>query len=130
MAGTSPAPRRADCASACGCPVTSGTATFFEATATDNVTVSPFPTFVPAAGCCEITTPGGFVDGVFAIADFNPAVFSFCTASELWRPVTAGTATFAGPLETSSVTALPTSATVPAGGSVPITRPFAIEALG
>src|SRR5207244_7984822 len=41
-----------------------------------------------------------------------------------------GTRTCMGPLETSTVTALPTSETVPAGGSVPITRPCAIDALG
>ena len=75
------------------------------------------PGALPAAGC-RVTSP-----------TLRPAPDRAAVAAAWDWPVTSGTLTGAGPLETSTVTALPTLACPPAAGSVPITWPAATVSL-
>src|SRR5438445_7624559 len=95
-------------------------------------TLLPLGSDTPPCGDCASTLPGVCcADTRDEIAPTSrPTLVSAASAAVCDSPSTSGTRTCVGPLETSSVTALPTSATVPAGGSVPITRPCAIDALG
>ena len=59
----------------------------------------------------------------------RPAVVRVASAAFCVWPVTSGTCTCAGPLETNTVTGLPTCTTIPADGSVETTWPCATFAL-
>src|SRR5438552_19074849 len=73
-----------------------------------------------------MTCPAGVVvDVCGVVVTENPAPWSVDFACDSGSPVTSGTATFGLPLETSSVTALPTSTDWPDDGSVPIALPEA-----
>src|SRR3954449_7491975 len=98
-------------------PTTSGTVTCFGPDETTSVTVESLAASAPAPGWVRITRPAAtslLASSVFATR--NPASTRRCVASTWSRPDTSGTATGAGPAETTRVTGLLGSTRVPAGG--------------
>ena len=110
---------------------TPGTATSFGACATTRFTFPPVGSVAGAAGDCERTVSGVWLAETWSVIapSARPAVVRFASASFCVWPVTSGTCTWAGPLETNTVTGLPTCTTIPADGSVEITCPCATFAL-
>src|SRR5438309_4080120 len=89
------------------------------------VTVSPFLASAPAVGSCLITLPTwlGVVVTASATSTTNPAASRLLVASSWVWPTTLGTLIVSGPCETTSVTLLPLSTSVPGGGSLLMTTP-------
>ncbi len=69
----------------------------------------PAFTEVPGAGDCERTVPGFSVveARLVTVPTTSPAFVSVASAADWDWPITSGTLTGAGPLETSTVTGLP-----------------------
>jgi hypothetical protein len=84
-------------------------------------------TLVPAAGLSLITLPDATVllDAVATVPTTKPAPLIAVEAAACVSPTTFGTATLAGPVETTRFTAEPTFTLVPAVGLSLITLPFA-----
>ena len=82
-------------------------------------------------GDCERTVSGVWLAETWRVIapTAKPAVVRVASAAFCVCPVTSGTCTWAGPLETDTVTGLPTCTTIPADGSVEITCPCATFAL-
>ena len=71
--------------------------------------VSPGLHRLPVAGDCESTVPAVSLDGAsVTVPTFSPACASVSSAAASSCPVTFGTLTFSGPVDTSTVTGLPT----------------------
>src|SRR5438445_7369335 len=103
--------------------MTFGTVTFCGPDETVIVTVEPLAAWVPAGGSVLITLPlGTLSDGWLWLRVLNPAWPSWLAATSASWPVTSGTATFSGPLDTMRVTVAPLAALVLAAGSWLITR--------
>ena len=79
------------------------------------------------AGDCEITVPGDCVlETCWVIAPTSSFALVSVDSAAVWDwPTTSGTPTDAGPLETNTVTWLPTWTSVPAEGLVLMTWPLA-----
>src|ERR1700730_5183580 len=120
-----PASPSAAAASASLLPTTLGTAAMFEACATVRLTAPPACSGVPVAGDCESTVPGDCVveTRCVTVPTVRDALVSVASAAVWDWPVTAGTRTGAGPLDTSTVPGSPTCTSVPADGLVALTRP-------
>src|SRR3954447_20223339 len=105
-------------AAVCVRPTTSGTATCGGPDETTSATALPTFTWVAAAGFSLITDPDATVplDAVVTVPTVRPAVVIADVAATCVRPTTFGTATCAGPDETTSATALPTVTCVAAVG--------------
>ena len=122
-----PASSSASCASAAGTGfvVTSGTSTSGGALATTIATVLPGATLVPLAGSCSSTSPSSAsVVSRSVTSATRPTAASARSAEAREEPTTSGTVTGSAPRETTSVTSVPRSTTVPSGGAVSITRPL------
>src|SRR5207237_339701 len=102
-----------------------GVVCVFEAsTPTESFTSEPLRTRRPEAGLCVSTSPTWDSCSVFCCTALG------VTPALRDSPRRSGTRTGAGPLETFTSTTLPACSSVPAGGSVPITRPALIVGLG
>src|SRR6267142_1346828 len=106
-------------------PTTFGTATCGGPLETTRVTALPCVTCVPAVGDWLITDPAGTVvlEAVVTAPSVRFAPVIALVAAASVNPTTFGTATCGGPLETTSVTALPCVTCVPAAGDWLITDP-------
>src|SRR4029079_12619184 len=126
-----PAPVIAVDAAACVRPATVGTATCAGPDETTRVTALTTLTCLPADGVELITEPDGTValDCVVMVPTVRPAPVIAVDAAACVRPPTVGTATCAGPEDTTRFTALPTLTCVPADGVELITEPAATVAL-
>ena len=92
-------------------------------------TFEPFGTRSPPAGSVAVTW--SFVSpGTMCSTGFSPALTSACCASGHFWPLTVGTVTFGGPVETQIVTVPPFSSFEPAAGSCLKTMPFLYLSLG
>src|SRR5438067_1855928 len=112
-------------------PTRLGTATRLVACASVRLTFAPERTDVPGRGDCESTVSAVSLDTwCVSLPTASPAFLSAASAALRDSPRTSGTRTGAGPLETFTSTTLPACSSVPAGGSVPITRPALIVELG
>src|SRR6202034_3876870 len=106
-------------------PTTLGTAVCLNACATTIVTWLPTLSVEPALGDWEMTVPGeGSATSRLTTLTFSPAAASVAVASACDSFVTSGTLASTGPLDTSTVIALPTCTSVPAAGLVEITIPL------
>src|SRR5204863_20186 len=126
-----PAPVMALAAAACVWPTTFGTATWAGPLETTRLTAEPLATLVPAAGLSLMTVPEATVvlDCIVTVPRVRPApVMALVAAACVW-PTTFGTATWAGPLETTRLTAEPFATLVPAVGLSLITVPEATVVL-
>src|SRR5947209_18171058 len=85
---------------------------------TTRFTAEPLLTCVPAAGLELITVPEGTVllDAVVTVPSTRPALVIALVAAVCVMPTTLGTATCAGPDETTRFTAEPALTWVPAAG--------------
>src|SRR4029078_13556683 len=106
-------------AAVCVRPTTLGTATCGRPVEITSVTTLPTVTCVPAAGDCLITEPAGTV--VLAAVEspsprLSPAPMIAVLAAVCVRPTTFGTATCAGPVDTSTETAVRAATLRPALG--------------
>src|SRR4051812_9806639 len=128
---TRPAPVIAVVALVCVRPTTFGTATCAGPDETTSATALPTFTCVAAVGFWLITDPAGTValDVVVTAPTTRPASVIVVVAAACVRPTTFGTATCAGPDETTSATALPTFTCVAAVGFWLITDPAGTVAL-
>src|SRR4029079_7046075 len=126
-----PAPVIAEEAAACVRPATVGTVTCAVPEDTTRFTALPTLTCVPADGLELITKPAGTVAlaCVEIVPTTRPAPVSADAAAACVRPATVGTATCAGPEDTTRLTALPTLTCVPADGLELITEPAGTVAL-
>src|SRR6185295_11854917 len=108
----------ADVAAACVRATTFGTATCGGPDETTCATALPTFTCVAAVGFSLMPHPDGTVvlDAVVTVPTVRPAVVIADVAAVCVRPTTFGTATCAGPDETTSATALPTFTCVAAAG--------------
>ncbi len=80
---------------------------------------------MPPAGLCRTTWPEGAVEfGADFGSTTKPAACSWLVAVLWLSPTTLGTATFAAPVETNSLTVLFFATVVPNGGLVLITSPL------
>jgi hypothetical protein len=124
---TRPAPEMAVVAAACVSPITSGTDTFAGPLETTRLTAEPALTEVPATGLSLITLPEAtlLLDCVVTVPATRPAPVMAVVAAACVSPTTFGTDTFAGPLETTRLTAEPALTEVPATGLSLITLPEA-----
>jgi hypothetical protein len=124
---TSPAPVIAVLAAPCVLPTTFGTDTFAGPLETTKLTAEPAFTLVPATGFSLITLPEATVplEAVVTVPTTNPAPVIAVLAALCVSPTTLGTDTFAGPLDTTKLTAEPTLTVVPATGFSLITLPEA-----
>jgi hypothetical protein len=122
---TSLADVMADVAAACVDPTTFGTATFAGPDDTTSLTADPVLTWVPATGLSLITLPEGTVldEAVVTVPTTSVAVVMAEVAAACVEPTTFGTATFAGPDDTTRLTAEPVLTWVPATGLSLITVP-------
>src|ERR1019366_3188787 len=124
---TRPAPVIAVDAAACVCPTTFGTATGAGPVEITRFTADPKATSVPATGLSLITLPDATVplEAVVTVPTTRPAPVIAVVAAACVCPTTFGTATCAGPVETTRFTADPRVTSVPATGLSPITLPDA-----
>jgi hypothetical protein len=124
---TKPAPVMAEVATACVSPTTFGTDTCAGPLDTTKLTDEPTLTLVPAVGLSLITLPEATVllEAVVTVPTTKPAPVMDVVAAACVAPTTLGTATLAGPLETTKLTAEPTLTLVPAVGLSLITLPAA-----
>ena len=83
----------------------------------------PFGTDCPAAGSVAVTT-SAVLPGTMYFTGCSPALTRSACAFVHDSPLTAGTVTFGGPVETQSVTVPPLSIFVPGLGSCLKTIPF------
>jgi hypothetical protein len=122
---TSVAVVMADVAAACVDPTTFGTATFAGPDDKTKLTADPVLTCVPAAGLSLITLPEGTMldDAVVTVPTTSVAVVMAEVAAACVDPTTFGTATCAGPDETTRLIADPELTWVPARGFSLITLP-------
>src|SRR6185312_10032732 len=119
-------------AAVCVSPTTLGTATCGRPVEITSVTTLPTVTCVPAVGDWLITEPAGTV--VLAAVEspsprLSPAPMIAVLAAVCVTPTTFGTATWAGPLETVRLTALPGVTRVPPPGFWLMTDPAGTVAL-
>jgi hypothetical protein len=114
-------------AAACVNPTTFGTATLAGPVDTTKFTADPTFTLVPATGLSLITFPAATValDCCVTVPTTKPAFVIDVPAAACVNPTTFGTATCAGPLDTTKLTADPTFTLVPATGLSLITFPAA-----
>src|SRR5205085_6230512 len=94
---------------------------------TTRLTAEPLATLVPAVGLSLMTLPAATVllDCIVTVPRVRPApVMALVAAACVW-PTTFGTATCAGPLETTRLTAEPVATFMPAGVLSLITPPAA-----
>jgi hypothetical protein len=98
---------------------------------TSNLIAEAGLTNAPASGSVLIIPPAGTESlcCVFTAPTPRPAFFNITSAARRVKPTTSGTATFAGPLDTSRFTADPELTSVPAAGVVLITLPVGVVAL-
>jgi hypothetical protein len=124
---TKPAPVMAVVATACVSPRTFGTATCPGPLETTMFTAEPTFTLVPAVGLSLITLPEATVllEAVVTVPRTKPAPVMAVVAAAWVSPTTFGTATCAGPVETTIFTEEPTFTLVPAVGLSLITLPEA-----
>lgn len=120
----SPASCSACWASATESPTTSGTSTGAPLLTTIDTTASG-ERFVPAGGSVEITAPLGTssVNSCVTVPGVSAAPLICCCATASVLPVTSGTWTSCGPLDTVSVTSALLRTRRPGPGSVEITWP-------
>jgi hypothetical protein len=117
-----PAPCSDAVASLWLCPRTLGTVAVCGPDDTMSVTVLPFASCDPGAGCVVITLP----DGTVVLAWLRertekPALLSVCVALTWSWPVTSGTLTGAGPADTTTLIVSPLRTCDPGCGSVLMT---------
>jgi len=112
-------------AAACVCPTTLGTATGAGPEETTKFTAEPGATGVPAAGFSLMTLPAGtlLLEAVVTVPSTKPAFWIAVVAAACVCPTTLGTATGAGPEETTKFTAEPGATGVPAPGFSLMTLP-------
>ena len=124
---TKPALVMAAVAAACVSPTRLGTATCPGPEETTSLTADPAFTSVPAAGLSLITLPEGAVllGCVVTVPNTKPALVIAAVAAACVSPTTLGTATCAGPEETTRLTADPAFTSIPAAGLSLITLPEA-----
>src|SRR5262249_2687638 len=106
-------------------PTTLGTATCAGPDDTTRFTALPTVTWVPETGDWLITEPAGTVvlDCCVTVPTTRPAFVIAVGAAVCVRPTTFGTATCAGPDDTTRFTALPTVTCVPETGDWLMTEP-------
>jgi hypothetical protein len=114
-------------AALCVVPTALGTATLTAPVETTKLTEDPVVTDVPAAGFELITLPEATVllDAVVIVPTTNPAPLIAVDAALCANPITFGTATAAGPVETTRFTEDPAFTEAPAAGFELITLPVA-----
>ena len=124
---TRPASVIAVVAAACVSPTTLGMATVPGPEDTTRLTAPPGFTWIPAAGLSLITLPAATVllAWLVTVPSTRPAPVIAVVAAAWVSPTTLGTATCAGPEETTRFTALPGFTWVPATGLSLITVPLA-----
>jgi hypothetical protein len=86
---------------------------------------------VPSAGFALLTLPAAIV-ALFAVVTLpttRPTLFNFASAADCVKPTKSGTATWAGPPDTSRLTADPELTGIPPVGSALLTLPTGIVAL-
>src|SRR5208283_927042 len=120
---TRPGPVMAVVASAGVSPTTFGTATLAGPVDTTIFTAEPGKTRVPEVGLCDITSPDGTVedDAVVTAPTTSPGPVMAVVAAACVSPTTFGTATLAGPVDTTIFTAEPVKTRVPEVGLCDIT---------
>src|SRR5256885_5339880 len=96
-------------------PTTLGTAAVCGPLETFTRTFDPFGTDCPAAGSVAVTT-SAVLPGTMYFTGFSPAFTRSACAFVHGSPLTAGTVTFGGPVETQIVTVPPLSTFVPGLG--------------
>src|SRR5215469_16832065 len=95
------------------------------------VTSVPTLTDVPGSGDCLTTVPAGFDELLSCCSvTWKPLLRNRLSADACGCPLTSGTLTIFGPLETNSFTRVPAATTFPFAGLVLITKPFCTVALG
>src|SRR5207302_111477 len=104
-----PAPPPRAAALASPWPTTAGTVTRFGACATVRLTLAPLASELPPWGDCASTLPAFALEDTceLTLPTSSPALVSAASAAVWDSPTTSGTRTIAGPLDTSTVTALP-----------------------
>src|ERR1019366_4732490 len=122
---TRPTPVIAVAAAACVCPTTFGTATGAGPVDTTRFTADPRATSVPATGLSLITLPDATVllEAVVTVPTIRPAPVIAVVAAAWVCPTPFGTATGAGPVDTTRFTADPRVTSVPATGLSFMLRP-------
>ncbi len=103
-------------------PTTPGTVPCAGPLMTFTRTVDPTGTDFPAGGSVAVTRPA-VLPGTLNFCGFSPSFTSVCSAAVHCWPLTSGTLTFFGPVETVSVTVPPLSIFLPAAGSCLKTTP-------
>src|SRR4051812_25462523 len=105
-------------AAACVRLTTDGTEISDDPAEMTSATKLPVAADVPAAGSCVMMAPAGTVvlDAVVIAPTARPALTIVVVAAACVRSTTFGTVTSGGPDETTSATAVPTGACVPAAG--------------
>src|ERR1700719_2046033 len=123
----SPAPGLALVAADCVNPTTLGTGTCAGPVDTTRFTAVPGFSSVPANGLSLITFPAATVplDCGVTVPTVSPAAVIALVAAACVNPTTLGTATCAGPVDTTRFTAVPKFSSVPANGLSLITCPAA-----
>jgi hypothetical protein len=124
---TSPAPVMAVVAADWVSPATLGTATCAGPAETTRLTADPEFTLVPALGLSLMTIPDATVEllAEVTVPTTSPAPVMAVVAADWVSPATLGTATCAGPVETTKLTAEPEFTLVPALGLSLMTIPDA-----
>ena len=124
---TKPTPVIAEVATACVSPMTFGTETCAGPLEITRLTAEPTLTLVPAAGFSLITLPAATVllDRWVIVPTTKPALVMAEVAAAWVSPITFGTATCAGPVDITRLTAEPIFTLVPAVGFSLMTSPAA-----
>src|SRR5690242_9978779 len=127
--GLKPALRRAVIACGRVWPTTLGTVPCAGPVMTLTRTLEPFGTDSPADGDVAVTWPL-VLPGTKCSTGFSPASVNVCCACDHCWPLTSGTFTFGGPVETQIETVPPFSTCEPAPGSCLKTTPLSYRSLG
>ena len=116
-----PAARNVARASATLCSETSGTVVVFGPWETESVTEEPREAVELPGGSWSTTSPAGRLLSTAARPTVKPAACSCAAAVSYVCPITAGTATGFGPLDTLTRTEAPSTTILPGGGSCAVT---------